>query len=50
MILKANDSVNGSTTTELNMSHVEVGVYLIRVFNELAEKTFRIVKTNFGNK
>jgi hypothetical protein len=44
VILKANDAINGSTTTELNLSKVEIGVYLIRVFNDEAEKTFRVVK------
>jgi hypothetical protein len=44
LILKANDAINGSTTTELNLSKVEIGVYLIRVFNDKAEKTFRVVK------
>ena len=44
VILKANQAINGSTTTKLDLSKVEIGVYLIRVFNEQAEKTFRIVK------
>ena len=44
VILKANQAINGSTTTELNLSKVEVGIYMIRVFNEHAEKTFRILK------
>jgi len=44
VILKANNAINGSTTTELDLRKVETGVYLIRVFNEKAEKTFRVVK------
>ncbi|MDD2984160.1 MAG: GEVED domain-containing protein [Crocinitomicaceae bacterium] len=44
VILKANNAINGSTTTELNLTQVEIGVYLIRVFNDKAEKTFRVVK------
>lgn len=44
VILKKNDAINGSTTTELDLSKVEEGVYLVRVFNQQAEKTFRVVK------
>ena len=44
VILKANDAIKGSTNTELDLRQVEVGVYMIRVFNEKAEKTFRVVK------
>jgi len=44
VIMKANNAINGSSTTELNLSKVEIGVYLIRVFNDKAEKTFRVVK------
>ena len=44
VILKANNAINGSETTELNLSKVEVGVYMIRVYNDQAEKTFRVVK------
>jgi hypothetical protein len=44
VILRANDAINGSTTTELDLSKVKVGFYLIRVFNESADKTFRLIK------
>lgn len=44
VILKANEAINGSTTTELDLRSLEVGVYLVRVFNESADKTFRVVK------
>jgi hypothetical protein len=44
VILKANNSINGSTTTELDLSKAEIGVYLLRIFNDRAEKTFRVVK------
>ena len=44
VILKANDAINGTATTEINLSQVEVGVYMVRVFNENADKTFRVVK------
>ena len=44
VILKANDAINGTATTEINLSQVEVGVYMVRVFNKNADKTFRVVK------
>lgn len=44
VILKANDAITGTVTTEINLSQVEVGVYMVRVFNENADKTFRVVK------
>jgi hypothetical protein len=44
VILRAINAINGSSTTELNLSNVETGVYMIRVFNDKAEKTFRVVK------
>lgn len=44
IILKADQAINGTATTELNLSNVEIGVYMIRVFNENADKTFRVVK------
>ncbi len=44
VILKADQTITGSATTQLDVSKVEIGVYLIRIFNEHAEKTFRIVK------
>jgi hypothetical protein len=44
VILRADNAINGSTTTELDLSKVENGVYLIRIFNEQAVKTFRVTK------
>ncbi len=44
VILKANQAINGTVTTEINLTQVEVGVYMVRVFNDAADKTFRIVK------
>ncbi len=44
VIMSADQAINGSTTTEIDMSNVEIGVYLVRVFNENADKTFRVVK------
>lgn len=37
-------AINGVEITEVNVEKLETGVYLIRVFNENAEKTFRVVK------
>lgn len=36
--------INGSETTEVSLKLFETGVYLIRIFNENAEQTFRVVK------
>ena len=36
--------VNGTETSEVNLGNLETGIYLIRVFNDNAEKTFRVVK------
>jgi hypothetical protein len=37
-------AINGTETTEVSLEQFETGFYLIRVFNDNAEKTFRIVK------
>jgi hypothetical protein len=37
------NAVVGSATTEINLNNVETGVYMIRVYNENANKTFRVV-------
>ena len=37
-------AINGTQTTEVNVEDFETGVYLIRIFNENDEKTFRVVK------
>ena len=37
-------AVNGTETTEVNLETLETGIYLVRVFNDNAEKTFRVVK------
>ncbi|MCR9172401.1 MAG: T9SS type A sorting domain-containing protein [bacterium] len=37
-------AITGVETTEVNVEKLETGVYLIRIFNENAEKTFRVVK------
>jgi hypothetical protein len=37
-------AITGVETTEVNVEGLETGVYLIRIFNNNAEKTFRVVK------
>ncbi|MCR9172402.1 MAG: fibronectin type III domain-containing protein [bacterium] len=37
-------AITGVETTEVNVEKLETGVYLIRIFNETAEKTFRVIK------
>lgn len=37
-------AINGTKTTEISFENLEPGVYMIRVYNSEAEKTFRIVK------
>ena len=44
IIATENSAINGTETTEINLVNLETGLYLIRVYNESAEKTIRIVK------
>lgn len=44
VMLSENEAINGSTTTEINLSTVQNGVYMVRAFNAHATKTFRVVK------
>ncbi len=44
VILKEDHAIHGLTTTEVDLTKVEIGIYLMRVFNNQAEKTFRVVK------
>ncbi len=37
-------AIHGTETTEVSLEQCETGFYLIRIFNDNAEKTFRIVK------
>jgi hypothetical protein len=37
-------AINGAETTEVNLGGLDSGLYFIKVFNENAEKTFRVVK------
>ena len=44
VITAKENAINGVETTEVSVENLETGVYLIRIFNENAEKTFRVVK------
>ncbi len=44
VIVSKNAAVNGTETTEVSLAKIESGFYLIRVFNDNADKTFRIIK------
>ena len=37
-------AINGTTTTEISLEKLEPGIYMIRVYNSEAEKTYRIIK------
>ncbi len=38
------DAISATETTEVNLGKLDPGMYLIRVFNENADKTYRVVK------
>ncbi len=44
VIVSKNAAVNGAETTEISLGKLESGFYLIRVFNDNADRTFRIIK------
>ncbi|GAB5416598.1 MAG: hypothetical protein Crog2KO_06980 [Crocinitomicaceae bacterium] len=44
VIATKENAINGVETTEVSVENLETGVYLIHIFNENAEKTFRVVK------
>jgi hypothetical protein len=44
VIATQSGAINGTETTEVNLVKLETGIYLIRVYNDNAEKTFRVVK------
>jgi len=44
VVATENAAINGTETTEINFTNLEVGIYMVRVYNETAEKTFRVVK------
>ena len=43
VIASQSAAINGTSTTEINLKGKVTGVYMIRVFNENAEKVFRVV-------
>jgi ABC-type amino acid transport substrate-binding protein len=44
VIASQTGTINGTETTEVSLEKLETGIYLIHVFNDNSEKTFRIVK------
>ncbi|MFZ9027588.1 MAG: T9SS type A sorting domain-containing protein [Crocinitomicaceae bacterium] len=44
LIATKENAINGSKTTEINIEQLETGLYLIKVYNENAARTFRVVK------
>jgi hypothetical protein len=44
VIASQSGTINGTETTEVSLEKLETGIYLIHVFNDNSEKTFRIVK------
>ena len=44
VIVTQNATINGTQKTEISLSNLESGFYLIRAFNDNANKTFRIIK------
>jgi len=43
IILAKDAAINGSSTTEINLTGKVTGMYMIRVYNDNAEKTFRVI-------
>ena len=43
IIATKNNAINGTTTTKIDLSGKVTGMYMIRVYNENAEKVFRVV-------
>jgi hypothetical protein len=43
IIAISNNTIQGTETTEVDLRNAETGMYLIRVFNANAEKTFRVI-------
>lgn len=44
VISAKNAAINGTTTTEISLEKLEPGIYMIKVYNTEAEKTFRVIK------
>jgi len=43
VIAGAKSAINGSSSTEIDLGGLEMGIYMIRVYNDSAYKTFRII-------
>lgn len=43
-IASRNDAINGAEITAVNVENLETGIYLVKIYNDNREKTFRIVK------
>jgi hypothetical protein len=43
VIASENAAINGTTTTEINLQGKVTGMYMIRVYNDNAEKVFRVI-------
>lgn len=44
LITSKDAAINGVEETEVNVHNLETGVYLIRIFNENSQRTYRVVK------
>lgn len=44
VIVTRNNAISATETTKVSLETLEPGMYLIRIFNENAEKTYRVVK------
>jgi len=43
IIATKNNAINGATTTKIDLTGKVTGIYMVRVYNENAEKVFRVV-------
>jgi hypothetical protein len=43
IIATKNNAINGTTTTKIDLTGKVTGIYMVRVYNENAEKVFRVV-------
>ncbi|TXI86842.1 MAG: T9SS type A sorting domain-containing protein, partial [Crocinitomicaceae bacterium] len=42
-VAEKQNAINGTSVTEIDLNNVENGIYMIRVFNTNAQKTFRVI-------
>lgn len=42
-VAEKQNAINGTSVTEIDLNNVENGIYMIRVFNANAQKTFRVI-------